>query len=64
MARYKRPDVVVLLPGIAGSQLRQRGNVVWGYSAGTIGKALKTLGGSMERTLRAAERRPDPRRTR
>lgn len=51
MARDKMPDVVVLLPGITGSQLRQRGNVVWGYSAGTIGKALWTLGGSMERTL-------------
>jgi pimeloyl-ACP methyl ester carboxylesterase len=45
------PDLVVLLPGITGSVLRQRGKVVWGFSAGTIGKALLTLGGSMERTL-------------
>jgi hypothetical protein len=45
------PDVVVLLPGITGSVLKQRGKVVWGFSAGTIGKALLTLGGSMERNL-------------
>ena len=51
VARDKMPDVVVLLPGITGSQLRQRGKVVWGYSAGTIGKALWTRGGSMERAL-------------
>ena len=38
-------------PGITGSQLRQRGKVVWGYSAGTIVKGLWTLGGSLERTL-------------
>jgi hypothetical protein len=51
VARDKMTDVVVLLPGITGSQLRQRGKVVWGYSTGTIGKALWTLGGSIERTL-------------
>jgi hypothetical protein len=45
------PDVVVLLPGITGSVLKQHGKVVWGFSAGTIGKALLTLGASMERTL-------------
>jgi hypothetical protein len=45
------PDVVVLLPGITGSVLKQHGKVVWGFSADTIGKALLTLGGSMERTL-------------
>jgi pimeloyl-ACP methyl ester carboxylesterase len=51
LPRHRMPDVVVLLPGITGSVLRQHGKVVWGFSAGTIGKALLTLGGSMERTL-------------
>lgn len=51
MPRQRMPDVVVLLPGITGSVLKQHGKVVWGFSAGTIGKSLLTLGGSMERTL-------------
>jgi hypothetical protein len=51
VARDKMADVVVLLPGITGSQLRQNGKVVWGYSAGTIAKGLWTLGGSLERAL-------------
>lgn len=51
MPRYKMSDVVVLLPGITGSVLRQHGKVVWGFSAGTIGKTILTLGGNMERTL-------------
>jgi hypothetical protein len=45
------PDVVVLLPGITGSVLKKNGKVVWGFSAGTIAKALFTLGGSMEKDL-------------
>lgn len=48
---HKMPDVVVLFPGITGSVLKQRGEVVWGFSAGTIGRALLTLGGNLERTL-------------
>lgn len=51
MPRYKMPDVVVLLPGITGSVLKKNGKVVWGYSADTIGRALFTLGGSMEKAL-------------
>lgn len=51
MPRYAMKDVMVLLPGIAGSVLKKDGAVVWGYSAGSIGKALLTLGGTMQRAL-------------
>ena len=51
MARQPMPDVVVLLPGILGSVLRRHREVVWGYGAASIGKALLTLGRSMERNL-------------
>ncbi len=51
MLRQQMRDVVILLPGITGSGPKRRGEVVWGYSAGTIGKALLTLGTSMERAL-------------
>jgi pimeloyl-ACP methyl ester carboxylesterase len=45
------PDIMVLLPGITGSVLKKNGKVAWGFSAGTIGKALFTRGGSMESAL-------------
>jgi len=45
------PDVMVLLPGITGSVLKKDGEVVWGFSASSIGKALFTLGGSMRKAL-------------
>jgi pimeloyl-ACP methyl ester carboxylesterase len=45
------PDIMVLLPGITGSVLKKDGNVVWGFSAISIGKALFTLGGSMRKAL-------------
>ncbi|WP_051379788.1 lipase/acyltransferase domain-containing protein [Bradyrhizobium murdochi] len=44
-------DVIVLLPGITGSVLTKHGTTIWGYSASSIGKALLTLGGTMERAL-------------
>jgi pimeloyl-ACP methyl ester carboxylesterase len=46
----KRPlgDVVVLLPGILGSVLARDGKDVWAPSPGAIGKALWTLGRSVE----------------
>jgi hypothetical protein len=45
-------DVVVLLPGITGSVLADGdNNVVWGYSAGSIAKALLTGGASMRKAL-------------
>jgi Lecithin:cholesterol acyltransferase len=48
MSKYPMPDVVVLLPGITGSVLKKNGKTVWGYSASTIGRALFSLGGSMQ----------------
>ena len=51
MPRNEMPDVMVLLPGITGSVLKKNGKVVWGFSATTIGKALFTLGASMEEAL-------------
>ncbi len=51
MAKHAMPDIVVLLPGITGSVLKKNGKVVWGFSASTIGKALFTLGRTMERDL-------------
>jgi len=51
MPLHKMSDVVVLLPGITGSVLKKNGKVVWGYSASTIGKALLTLGSSMEKAM-------------
>ena len=51
MAKHAMPDIVVLLPGITGSVLKKNGKVVWGFSASTIGKALFSLGRTMERDL-------------
>ena len=45
MAREKMPDVIVLLPGITGSELKKNGKVVWGWSGKALGKNLLTLGG-------------------
>jgi pimeloyl-ACP methyl ester carboxylesterase len=42
-------DLVVVLPGILGSTLRQDGKVVWAPSAGSVLHAIGTLGGSIER---------------
>lgn len=44
-------DVVVVLPGIMGSVLKKDGKVVWGFSAGALGTALFSLGGSLRKSL-------------
>jgi pimeloyl-ACP methyl ester carboxylesterase len=41
-------DVVVLLPGILGSALEKDGATLWDVSASAIGRALLTLGGSVQ----------------
>ena len=41
-------DVVVLLPGILGSALEKNGKSLWDVSAGAIGRALFSLGGSID----------------
>jgi pimeloyl-ACP methyl ester carboxylesterase len=41
-------DVIVLLPGILGSELQKHGKTVWGLSAGSMFRALRTVGGSLK----------------
>jgi pimeloyl-ACP methyl ester carboxylesterase len=50
---------MVLLPGITGSVLRKHGTIVWGYSASSIGQALLTLGGTMQRALALPDDDPE-----
>lgn len=42
-------DVVVVLPGILGSTLRQDGHLVWAPSAGSALRAIATFGASVKR---------------
>jgi pimeloyl-ACP methyl ester carboxylesterase len=42
-------DLVVVLPGITGSQLRRDGKLVWGPSAGAALRAIRTFGRSIKR---------------
>lgn len=51
MAKHAMADLIVLLPGITGSVLKKDGRTIWGYSAGTIARALFSLGGTIERGL-------------
>ena len=59
MPRHSMGDVIVLLPGITGSLLKKDGKTLWGYSAGTIGKALFTGGRSWVQALALPEDDPD-----
>lgn len=38
------PDVIVLLPGILGSELKKNGHVIWGWSGRVLAKNLFTFG--------------------
>jgi hypothetical protein len=38
------PDVIVLLPGILGSELKKDGRVIWGWSGRAIARNIATLG--------------------
>ena len=51
MSRYDMPDVVVVLPGITGSVLRKKGQIIWGYSANTIAQTLLTGSDKLEKAL-------------
>jgi hypothetical protein len=42
-------DVVVVIPGILGSTLRRDGKEVWGLSAGSLSRAIATLGRDVKR---------------
>ena len=41
-------DVIVLLPGILGSALAKDGKVIWDVGVGALGRALFSLGGSVQ----------------
>jgi pimeloyl-ACP methyl ester carboxylesterase len=45
---FAMKDLVVVVPGIGGSALKQRGKPVWGDSGEAIGRALLTLGQSVK----------------
>jgi hypothetical protein len=47
----KMPDVIVLLPGITGSELKKNGKVVWGWSGRALVKNLLTGGGAFVKDL-------------
>jgi pimeloyl-ACP methyl ester carboxylesterase len=47
MPKYSMPDVLVVIPGILGSVLRQHGREVWGLSAAAGMHALGSRGSSL-----------------
>lgn len=49
MAKTYMRDLVVVLPGIMGSVLHYRGQVIWGQSLGLLGRALISLGSDLDR---------------
>ena len=51
MPPHPMRDVIVLLPGITGSVLKKDGKVVWGFSPGTVMRALFTGGHSITGAL-------------
>ena len=51
MNRHAMPDVIVVLPGIMGSVLSRHGQVVWGFTPGSIARALITGGGAIASSL-------------
>lgn len=59
MAPQPMPHVLVFLPGITGSVLKKDGKVVWGFSAGALGSALLSKGGSMKKALMLEADPPD-----
>jgi pimeloyl-ACP methyl ester carboxylesterase len=58
--RQNLGDVVVLLPGITGSVLKNReGKVVWGYSAASIATALFSGGANIRKQLALPDDDPE-----
>jgi len=51
MPRKKMPDIVVLLPGITGSELKKDGRVVWGWSGKALAANILSLGGQFRKDL-------------
>jgi hypothetical protein len=52
------PDVVVLLPGISGSELVNDDKVVWGWSGGALARDLITAGDALRKALWVSEDSP------
>jgi hypothetical protein len=52
------PDVVVLLPGITGSELKKDGRVIWGWSGRALAKNILTMGADYVATLRLRQDSP------
>ena len=48
MSRHKTKDVIVLIPGICGSVFTKDGKEIWGTSAASIFRALKSAGDSVQ----------------
>jgi hypothetical protein len=59
MSREPMPNVIVLLPGIMGSELWKNGKKIWGFSAGVFGSALLTRGSSLKKELSLANDDPN-----
>ena len=55
----KMSDLIVLLPGIAGSELKKDGQVVWGWSGRALVKNLLTVGGALVDDLWVEQDPPD-----
>ncbi len=60
MTRHDMSDVIVLLPGIMGSELSRGGKTLWGFKAGTIGSALFSRGGKISKDLMLHDDSDDP----
>lgn len=60
MTRLEMSDVIVLLPGIMGSELARGGTTLWGFKAGTIGSALFSRGDKISKALMLHDDSPDP----
>jgi pimeloyl-ACP methyl ester carboxylesterase len=48
VAKKKMGDVVVVLPGIMGSELEQNGKALWALSGGALWRALTSLGSNLQ----------------
>jgi len=48
MAKKEMSDIIVVLPGILGSELKKDGKKIWSMSGGGAWNALTTLGGSIK----------------
>lgn len=59
MIRKPMPDVLVVIPGILGSELKRQGRAAWGFSVDAGFNALATLGGSIGALGLTADS-PDP----